>query len=378
MISKLPNVGTTIFTEMSSLAKKHNAINLSQGFPNFGPEKELRDRVAYHMNHGQNQYAPMAGVLQLRQKIAQKVENLYNVILDPEEEINITAGATQAIFTAITAFVHRGDEVIIVEPAFDCYTPAIDLVGGVVVPYKMIAPDYNIDWVKFESLISSRTKMIVINTPHNPTGKVLLDSDLKELDRIVKNKSILILSDEVYEHLIFDDLQHCSILRYPRLRSKAIAVFSFGKTFHCTGWKVGYAVMPADLMKEFRKVHQFNVFSVNSFVQYGLSDFLNKEVFYKELPHFYQEKRDLLTHYLNQSRFEVIPSLGTYFILCRYNKINTLSDKEFAKWMTVEHHLACIPISVFYQSKLDERLVRFCFAKTEDVIHEAGEILMRV
>jgi methionine aminotransferase len=363
---------------MSHLAKENDAINLSQGFPNFDPDGRLLDRVSYHMNNSKNQYAPMAGVLTLRQKIAKKIENLYDVSVNPEEEITITAGATQAIFTTITAFVNEGDEVIVVEPAFDCYNPAIELVGGKIVPYRMIAPDFKIDWKKFETLISSRTRMIIINTPHNPTGTVLMDHDLRELDRILDNKEILVISDEVYEHLIFDGLDHCTILKYPRLRSKSIAVFSFGKTFHCTGWKIGYTVMPPNLMKEFRKVHQFNVFSVNSFVQHGISDFLDQEDFYLGLPKFYQEKRDILTNYLEKSRFDVIPSLGTYFILCRFNGISKLPDTEFAKWMTQEHRLACIPISVFYESKLDEHLVRFCFAKTEDVLHEAGKILLEV
>ncbi|GLR17364.1 methionine aminotransferase [Portibacter lacus] len=378
MRSKLPHTGTTIFSEMSGLAAEHKAINLSQGFPNFEPDQALRDRVQYHMNHGKNQYAPMAGVLELRQKISQKIQNLYDVVYDPSDEINVTAGGTQAIFTAISAFVFPGDEVIVIEPAFDCYHPAIELIGAKVVSYEMSSPDFKVDWDEVEKLMTSKTSMIIINTPHNPTGSILRDSDMKALISITLNKDIIILSDEVYEHLIYDNEQHCSILAYPALRSKSIAVFSFGKTFHCTGWKIGYTVMSSALMKEFRKVHQFNVFSVNSFVQHGIADYLADSQTYLSLPDFYQEKRDLLSKYIQNSKFKLIPSKGSYFILADYSQISDLPDTEFAKWLTIKNQLACIPISVFYQSKKQEKLVRFCFAKTEDVLHKAGEIIQSI
>ncbi|MCL4107388.1 UNVERIFIED_CONTAM: hypothetical protein GTU68_067299 [Idotea baltica] len=378
MKSKLPNTGTTIFTEMSGLAAEHQAINLSQGFPNFEPAEALKDSVSYHLTHGKNQYAPMAGVLALRKKISQKISNLYNVSIDPENEITITAGGTQAIFTAISAFVFPGDEVIVVEPAFDCYQPALELVGAKIISFELSAPFFKVDWEKLEGLITSKTSMIIINTPHNPTGTILDDEDMQALAKITKNRNILVLSDEVYEHLIFDNQKHCSILNYQELKEKAIAVFSFGKTFHCTGWKIGYAIMSSSLMKEFRKVHQFNVFSVNSFVQHGISDYLDDPISYLQLPKFYQEKRDLLSKFIIDSRFKLIPSKGSYFVLADYSEISDLPDTEFAKWLTKEYKLACIPISVFYQSKKQENLVRFCFAKTQEVLIQAGKIIMSV
>lgn len=378
MRSKLPSVGTTIFSEMSALAVKHMAINLSQGFPNFEPDERLRRLLVKHLDSGKNQYPPMAGVKSLREKIATKFNDLYDAKVDADKEITITAGGTQAIFTAIMAFVHAEDEVIVIEPAFDCYSPAIELVGANVVSYEMCGPDFKVQWDELSSLITTKTSMIIINTPHNPTGSILKEEDMQALEQITQDQDLLVLSDEVYEHLIFDEEKHASILKYPRLREKAIAVYSFGKTFHCTGWKVGYAVMPSELMTEFRKVHQFNVFAVNSFVQYGISDFLDHKDSYLGLPAFYQKKRDLLASYLEKSRFKVIPSKGSYFILCDYSRISELPDIEFAQWMTKEHGLACIPISVFYKSGKQENLVRFCFAKTDEVLREAGEVLLKV
>lgn len=376
--SKLPNVGTTIFTKMSAFANEHQAINLSQGFPDFDPDSELMDLVTFHIQHGKNQYAPMAGVYDLRAAIAAKVNNSYHSKVNPDTNINITAGGTQAIFTSIMAFVNKGDEVIIIEPAFDCYGPAINLVGATVVPYEMKAPDFHIDWKTFESLVTPKTSMIIINTPHNPTGTILLEDDFMHLERIVKNKNIIILSDEVYEHLIFDGEKHCSILKFPSLCEKSIAIFSFGKTFHCTGWKVGYAIMAEPLMKEFRKVHQFNVFSVNSFVQYALADYLQNPSHYQSLPEFYQRKRDLLSQYISNSRLKLIPSKGSYFVLADYSAVSSLNDVEFAEWLTINHKLACIPVSVFYSSGQQDQLVRFCFAKSEAVLVEAGRIIENI
>ncbi len=373
--SKLPNVGTTIFTEMSALANDHDAINLSQGFPNFEPHQNIKDLISYHLNQGKNQYAPMYGAAALRKRISEKFKKMYGVDVHPDYEINITAGATQAIFTSILTFIRKGDEVIVIEPAFDCYNPAIELVGGKVVSYEMQGPQFRVDWDEVGNLITAKTRMIIVNTPHNPTGSILRKHDFEALESLVMGKDIIILSDEVYEHLIYDEEGHQSILRFPNLFKKAIAVFSFGKTFHCTGWKVGYAVMPAPLMKEFRKVHQFNVFTVNSFIQYALADFLEDESQYESLPDFYQGKRDFLSKYIEQSRLKLIPSKGSYFVLANYSEISNADDTDFVKWMTIEKGLAAIPISVFYQSKKQEQLIRFCFAKTEDLLADAGRII---
>lgn len=376
--SKLPNVGTTIFTEMSALSNEYNALNLSQGFPNYEPDEKLRELVSFYINNGKNQYAPMSGVQALRESIAHKIKNIYNIPINPNSEITVTAGGTQAIFTSILAFVNKGDEVIVVEPAFDCYNPAIELVGGIIVPYEMKSPEFQIDWQELQKLISDKTRMLIINTPHNPSGSILKNEDFEKLEIIIKNKNIIVLSDEVYEHLIFDGEKHCSILKYPTLFKQSIAVFSFGKTFHCTGWKVGYAVMPSNLMEEFRKVHQFNVFSVNSFVQHALADYLKDSEHYNYLPNFYQQKRDLLSSYINKSRLKLIPSRGSYFVLCDYSAVSNLPDKDFSVWMTKEKKLASIPISVFYSSGKQEKLIRFCFAKTEDLLHQAGQIIEKL
>ncbi len=376
--SKLPNVGTTIFTEMSSLAREHKAINLSQGFPNYEPAEALRERVSFHMNNGKNQYPHMYGVPELRETISRKIKRCYDIEVDFDQEINVTAGGTQGIFTTIATFVHSGDEVIVLEPAFDCYLPAIEMLGGHQISYEMKGPDFKVDWDAVVDLVSSRTSMIIINTPHNPTGSVLTKEDFEELARITRDRDILVLSDEVYEHLTYDGFRHYSIIEHEELRKRSIAVFSLGKTLHCTGWKVGYAIMPPALMLEFRKVHQFNVFTVNSFVQHGLADYLEDPSTYEDLPAFYQQKRDQLYTSLSASSFNPIKCKGSYFILADYSKISNLPDTEFAKWMTTEHQLACIPISVFYQSGKQEQLVRFCFAKTEDILHDAGKILSRI
>lgn len=375
--SKLPNVGTTIFTVMSALANEHNAINLSQGFPDFPSSQRLIDLVSEAMQKGLNQYAPMAGVPVLREEIARKISDMYGISLHPDE-ITVTAGATQALFTAIAAFVRPGDEVIILEPAYDSYRPAVEVNGGVPVIYEMQAPDYQVDWQSVQQLFSDRTRMIIINTPHNPTGTILRKEDLQALERIVADTEILVLSDEVYEHLIYDGEAHQSVLCFPNLRARSLAVYSFGKTFHNTGWKMGYCVAPQDLMAEFRKVHQFNVFSVNTPMQYALAEFLKTPEEYLGLNDFYQQKRDFLAKVMEGSLLNPFPSRGTYFQLFGYKNISTEPDKEFAKRMTTEFGVAAIPISAFYSSGRDEHVIRLCFAKKEDTLAKAGELLRKL
>lgn len=376
--SKLPNVGTTIFTVMSALANEHKAINLSQGFPNFPSSQRLNDLVYHFMSKGYNQYAPMAGVQPLREVLADKMLRFYGTSVNPKSEITITAGATQAIFTAITAFVRAGDEVILIEPAYDSYRPSVEVNGGIPVIYEMEAPSYLIDWKKLGQLISPKTRMIIINTPHNPTGTTLKMADMQALDQLTKGTDILVLSDEVYEHLIYDGQQHQSILRFPELFQRSLLTYSFGKTFHNTGWKVGYCVAPAHLMEEFRKVHQFNVFTVNTPVQYGLAVFLEDPKEYLSLNTFFQQKRDFFIQALAGSRLYPIRSEGTYFHLFDYSQISDEADTQFAKRMTTEYGVAAIPVSVFYSSGRDEKIIRLCFAKTEDTLAQAGELLKKI
>ncbi len=376
--SKLPNVGTTIFTVMSSLARETGAINLSQGFPNFDCSPELHQLVDHYISNGYNQYAPMPGAPPLRQALAKKIKDLYGTAIDADTEITVTAGATQAIFTAIAAFVKQGDEVIIIEPAYDCYKPSIELMGGTPVVYELLAPDYKVDWDKMKSLCSDRTRMIIINTPHNPTGSILREEDMLALQELTRNSDILVLSDEVYEHLIYDGEPHQSALRFPDLFDRTLATYSFGKTFHSTGWKIGYCVAPEHLMKEFRKVHQFNVFSVNTPMQYAIADFLADPNEYLSLNNFYQEKRDFFLKAMEGSRFRPIPCKGTYFQLFDYSAISDEIDTEFAKRMTREMGVASIPVSVFYTDGRDEKVIRLCFAKTEDMLAAAGEKLKKM
>ncbi len=376
--SRLPNVGTTIFTVMSALAHEHQAINLSQGFPDFPSSSRLVDLVHYYMRSGQNQYAPMAGVPALREQLAKKIQHQYGVAVDPMSEITITAGATQALFTAITALVHPGDEVIMLEPAYDSYRPAIELSGGIPIIYEMQAPDYQVDWSAVQALITPRTRMLIINTPHNPTGTILRKADIETLDQLLAGTDIILLSDEVYEHLIFGEEPHESILRYPRLRERSLAVYSFGKTFHNTGWKIGYCVAPDFLSAEFRKVHQFNVFSVNTPVQYALAEFLQQPEEYLELPNFYERKRDYLNMAMHGSRLRPLPSWGTYFQLFDYSAISNESDLTFARRLTTEFGVAAIPVSAFYSSGRDARVIRLCFAKKEDTLAQAGALLQKV
>ena len=376
--SKLPDVGTNIFSVMSALANQHGAINLSQGFPDFDCPTELQDRVNFHLRNGKNQYVPMAGVPLLRERLAQKMENAYGQPINPDTEITITAGATQALFTAITAFVHPGDEVILIEPAYDSYRPAIELAGGVPVIHELHGPDYQMDWERFGKLISTKTKMIIINTPHNPIGKIRSEADMRTLERLTDGTDILVLSDEVYEHLIYDGQLHQSVLRFPKLYKRSLIVYSFGKTFHSTGWKMGYCVAPELLMREFRKVHQFNVFSCNSFVQYGIADYLENPDTYQQLPAFYQQKRDFFQQKLIGSALKPLASEGSYFQLYDYSAVSDLGDKEFAKYLTTEIGVAVIPVSAFYSSGRDEKVVRFCFAKKEETLAAAGRLLRRL
>jgi len=373
--SKLPKVGTTIFTVMSALANKHKAINLSQGFPNYDCDPALKALVNHYIQKGYNQYAPMAGVLDLRKMLAEKNENLYGRKINPETEITITAGATQAIFTAIAAFVSPGDEVVIIEPAYDSYRPAIEVCGGLPRAYELKGPDYAINWSDLRKLVNIRTRMIIINTPHNPTGTILTEADMLQLQEMTKDSDTIILSDEVYEHLIFDGEQHQSVQRFPALYERSLATYSFGKTFHATGWKIGYCIGPEYLMAEFRKVHQFNVFCVNHPFQQAIAIYLKDPQKYLSLNSFYQEKRDLFLETIKNSRFKPLHSKGTYFQLLDYSAISDSKDTEFAKWMTREQGVASIPVSVFYTASSEEKVIRICFAKTEELLREAGALM---
>ncbi|CAG5076420.1 methionine aminotransferase [Parvicella tangerina] len=376
--SKLPEVGTTIFTKMSALANKHQAINLSQGFPDFPIDEKLIDLVHKNMKEGFNQYAPMQGALPLREVIANKLESSYGVKYCPDEEITVTAGATEGIYSAIAAFVKDEDEVVVFTPAYDCYVPAIKVHGGRPVFVQMSAPDYKIDWEHVKKVVNAKTRMIIINTPHNPTGTVLEKTDLEELEKIVAGKEIIVLSDEVYEHIIFDQVPHESACGYEELRNQTMAVFSFGKTFHVTGWKLGYVVGPSLLMTEFRKVHQFNVFSCNHPFQLGIAEYMQDANNYLAVSSFYEEKRNTFLNAIEGSRFKPLKCSGTYFQLLSYEGITDENDIEFAERLTIEHGIASIPVSVFYNTKLNEQVLRFCFAKEDETLEKAGQILRAI
>ncbi len=376
--SKLPRVGTTIFTVISKLAVEHNAINLGQGFPDFMCSEELIALVNKAMLKGNNQYAPMPGVVALREIIAQKTEELYGGKYDPDTEITVTAGATQAIFTAIQAIIREGDEVLIFEPAYDCYEPAIELCGGKTVYLELKSPEYNIDWEDVKKVINQKTKMIIINTPHNPTGAVMSESDMCSLEKLTEHTDIVILSDEVYEHIIFDGNKHQSVARFPKLAERSFVISSFGKTFHTTGWKIGYCVAPKNLMVEFRKVHQFNVFAVNTPIQFALTEFLKKKKNYLQLGNFYQKKRDYFLKHIKGSRFSFVPAPGTYFQLLWYDKITKEKDAEYATRLIKEMKIASVPVSVFYHKLNDNRVLRFCFAKEEETLEKSAKILCKI
>lgn len=376
--SKLPEVGTTIFSKMSAMANEHNAINLSQGFPDFPIDQKLVELVHQKMLEGFNQYAPMLGALPLREVISEKLNRSYGVNYDPDKEITIAAGATEAIYSSIAALVKEGDEVVVFTPAYDCYVPAIKVHGGRPIFIQMNAPDYKIDWDHVKKVVSVKTKMIIINTPNNPTGSILDKSDLQELEKIVEGKEIVVLSDEVYEHIIYDNEEHQSACKYEELRKQTLAVFSFGKTFHVTGWKLGYIVGPELLMTEFRKVHQFNVFSCNHPLQLAIADYMQDASTYEVVANFYEQKRNVFLKSIEGSRFQPLDCRGTYFQLLSYKDITDEGDVAFAERLTKEAGIASIPISVFYHSKLDEKVLRFCFAKQEETLQKAGEILRGV
>ncbi|PLX72920.1 MAG: aminotransferase [Azoarcus sp.] len=376
--SRLPNVGTTIFTVMSRLAQECGAINLSQGFPDFNAEDVLFERVAHWMRAGFNQYAPLAGCLPLREAIVRKVEGLYGTRYDVEHEVTVTAGATQALFTAVSALVHAGDEVIVFEPVYDSYGPAIELAGGTVIRMQLRAPDYRPDWVAVAAAIGPRTRMIMINSPHNPTATVWSADDLAQLAALTRNTGIVVVSDEVYEHIVFDGAVHQSCAAHPELAARSIVVSSFGKTYHITGWKVGYVVAPRELMAEFRKVHQFNVFTVNTPVQLALADYMADAGRHLQLSAFYQAKRDYFRAGLSGARFELLPSGGTYFQLARYGAISDQPDGVFCDWLTREAGVAAIPVSAFFADGRDEGVIRFCFAKNESTLAAACERLQKL
>lgn len=377
--SKLPDVGTTIFTVMSRMAVEHGAINLSQGFPDFASPPRLLERVRHHMAAGCNQYAPLAGVQPLRAAIAEKIESLYAARYHVDDEITVTAGATQAIFTAISACVRPGDEVIVFAPVYDSYIPSIVLNGGKAVVATLRYPEFRPDWDEVRALITPRTRMIVINTPHNPSGAVWDAADLAALESLVRATDIIVVADEVYEHVVFDGAHHHSVARVSGLRERSFVISSFGKTFHITGWKIAYCYAPKELMTEFRKAHQFVVFVVNHPMQLALADFMREQPeFALELAAFYQVKRDYFRGQLAESRFELLPCSGTYFQLARYAAISDEPDTQFAARLTRDHGVAVIPVSVFYPEGMDQRIVRFCFAKSEETLAAAGERLRRV
>lgn len=380
IISKLPRIGATIFSTMSALANEKAAINLGQGFPDFACDSCLIDAVAHAMKAGFNQYPPMTGVATLRAAIAAKIQALYGSHYDPASEITITAGATQGILTSILCAVHAGDEVIVIEPAYDCYVPAIELAGGIPVLVQMTLNEagYSVPWEQVAAAVSSRTRLIVINTPHNPTGSILKQVDLDALTDIVHGTEILILSDEVYEHMVYDDQRHESLCRHPALAARSFINSSFGKTYHVTGWKVGFVAAPAALMAEFRKVHQFNVFTVNTPMQIGLADYMQNPNPYLELPAFYQRKRDLFRAGLQNTRFKLLPAEGSYFQCVQYEAISDLSEIEFSKWLTSEVGVAAIPVSAFYHAPKESGVVRFCFAKKDQTLRLALDLLAKL
>lgn len=376
--SKLPNTGTTIFSVMSALANQHQALNLSQGFPDFNCHPQLVELAAKHMKAGHNQYAPMPGVPILREKLVAKTEELYGASYNPDTEITITAGATQALQVAISTFVGEDDEVIIFEPAYDSYAPCITLNKGRSVYYTMEAPDYKIDWKQVVKLLNHRTKMIIINTPHNPSATILGEEDMLQLEKMLEGTDIVVLSDEVYEHMVYDGEAHQSAAKFEKLRNRSICVSSFGKTYHTTGWKIGYVLAPENLMKEFRKVYQFSMFSVATPMQYAFADLLDEKDLYLELSNFYQAKRDLFQEYIKQSKFEILPSKGTYFQCVDYSKISDKDDMAFVEWLTKDVKVAAIPVSAFYRNTDDHNVIRFCFAKEDETLRKAGELLCKI
>jgi methionine transaminase len=377
--TKLPKVGTTIFTVMSQLAQQHNAVNLGQGFPDFDGPQSLRDALAAAMNSGKNQYAPMTGIAALREQIALKTQALYGRKVNADAEITVTSGATEAIFAAIAAVVRPGDEVIVLDPCYDCYEPAIDLVGGRAVHVPLTLPDFSVDWQRVKDAITPRTRVIMVNSPHNPSGAVFSAQDLDTLAALTRDCEILVISDEVYEHIVFDGLPHQSALRHAELAERSFVVSSFGKTYHCTGWKVGYCVAPRALSAEFRKVHQYLTFCTFGPAQWAFADVLaNDPQHYLDLPAFYQEKRDRFRELLAPTRFQLLPVSGAYFQLVDYSAISDKDDLNFCEWLVREAGVAAIPVSAFYETAPDARIIRFCFAKSDATLAAAAERLARL
>jgi methionine aminotransferase len=376
--SKLPDVGTTIFTVMSKMATDHNAINLSQGFPGFRADPVLLDLVTKYMRLGHNQYAPMSGVPELRERVAEKTKRLYGIDYDAAEEVTIVSGATEAIFSAITAVVSTGDEVILLEPAYDSYAPAILLNGGIPIYIPLRMPDFSVDWEAVQKAINPKTKLILVNTPHNPTGYVWTQNDVNQLAELIQEQEMYVVSDEVYEHITFDGRAHISLMTHPVLRSKTFVCGSFGKTFHVTGWKIGYCLAPKNLMTEFRKIHQFVTFSTATPLQYALAEYLQNPAHYLSIPDFYQRKRDLFCEGLRQTPFKFEPAQGSFFQLVSYGHISQVSDFELAVKMTQTIGVASIPISVFYSQKTDPKILRFCFAKEDSQLEEALDQLQKL
>ncbi|MEP2771087.1 MAG: methionine aminotransferase [Fulvivirga sp.] len=378
LISKLPKVDTSIFAVMGKMSADHDAINLSQGFPDFPVSTELIDLVNEHMRLGHNQYAPMPGLPKLRNVISNVIKKTYNSDINPETEVTITSGATEALFASITALIETGDEAIIFDPAYDSYAPAVHLAGGKSVHINLNAPTYSIDWNEVEQKVNKKTKLVIINTPHNPTGAVMSKEDMLALQKIVVEHELFLISDEVYERIIFDNKQHESVLRYPELYKRSIAIFSFGKTFHATGWKTGYAVAPEYISKEIRKIHQYLTFSVSTPMQHAIATYMENETNFISLGDFYQKKRDFFTSKIQSSRFKVLPCYGTYFQLLSYEDIDDKSELEMAEHLTKEHGVASIPTSSFYKDGLNNKVLRFCFAKSEETISKAADILCKI
>lgn len=376
--SKLPDIGTSIFSVMSALATEKGAINLSQGFPDFNCPEQLIELVSKYMHDGFNQYAPMPGVMKLREKISLKTEKMYGYRPNPENEITVTTGATEALFAAITAVVKPGDEVVVLEPCYDSYAPTIRLSGGSPIYVPLSLPNFSIDWELVKKRITSNTRLIIINTPHNPTGAVMTKEDLHELAHITSGSDILVISDEVYEHMVFDGKEHYSALQNESLRERSFVISSFGKTYHTTGWKIGYAIAPPALTQELRKMHQFLTFCSVTPLQLAIADFMENEAHYLELPDFYQKKRDTFCELLKPSRFEIIPAEGTYFQLLKYDAISDEYDLDFAKRLVEEIGVAAVPVSAFYHDKTDHKYLRFCFAKGEDTLQAAAERLVKL
>ncbi|MCU0393003.1 MAG: methionine aminotransferase [Thermoflexibacter sp.] len=378
VFSKQPQIGTTIFTIMSKLATDVGALNLAQGFPSFDCSPQLIDLVNFHLKKGHNQYAPMAGVPALKEAIAEKTSSLYKVSYNPENEVTVVSGATEALYAAITAVVCPQDEVILFEPAYDSYAPSVELNGGIPIYITLEPPNYQINWDLVKQKISAKTKLIILNTPHNPTGKILTINDLNQLAAIVKDTNIFIISDEVYEHITFDGRQHLSLMQHPSLQERTFICGSFGKTFHITGWKIGYCLAPKELSVEFRKAHQWITFATSTPLQYALADFLKEPSYYLALPEFYQKKRDKFLVCLQNSGFSYLPAEGSFFQTVSYSDISDENDYELAVRLTTEIGVAAIPVSVFYHQKNDYKILRFCFAKDDEILEKAGERLSRL